>query len=167
MAQYIYGRNVVVARLKEAKDIDEIYLLDSFKDKNILDLVKNCKVKTIWCKKGKLDSLAGNEFHQGIVAKVHTYDYYGFDALLETGLSNLNAELQNYAGMNYTQLKDAIEKNYGVRPTSMNQVRTILSNNAMNNIAYDGMSSAAYNNAKTRATNMVNSLKGYSTKKKK
>ena len=90
-----------------------------------------------------------------------------FDALLETGLSNLNAELQNYAGMNYTQLKDSIEKNYGVRPTSMNQVRTILANNAMNNIAYDGMSSAAYNNAKTRATNMVNSLKGYSTKKKK
>ena len=28
MAQYIYGRNVVVSRLKEAKDVDEIYLMD-------------------------------------------------------------------------------------------------------------------------------------------
>ena len=82
MAQYIYGRNVVVSRLKEAKDIDEIYLLDSFKDRNIMDLVKNSKVKTIFCKKNRLDILAGNEFHQGIVAKVHTYDYYDFDKLM-------------------------------------------------------------------------------------
>ena len=32
MAQYIYGRNVVVSRLKEAKDIDEVFLLDTFKE---------------------------------------------------------------------------------------------------------------------------------------
>ena len=82
MSQYIYGRNVVVARLKEAKDIDEIYLLDSFKDRSILELIKKSKVKTVFCKKNKLDSLAGNEFHQGVVAKVHTYDYYDFDLLL-------------------------------------------------------------------------------------
>ena len=83
MAQYIYGRNVVVSRLKEAKDIEEIYLLDSFKDRMIMDLVKNSKTKVIWCKKSKLDNLVGNEFHQGIVAKVHTYDYYEFDKLID------------------------------------------------------------------------------------
>lgn len=83
MAQYIYGRNVVVSRLKEAKDIDEIYLLETFKEKNILDLIKSSKVKVLFCKKSKLDNLAGNEFHQGIVAKVHTYDYYDFDTLLD------------------------------------------------------------------------------------
>ena len=33
----------------------------------------------VLCKKNRLDSLAGNEFHQGIVAKVHTYDYYDFE----------------------------------------------------------------------------------------
>lgn len=82
MAQYIYGRNVVVSRLKEAKDIDEIYLLDSFKDRTIMDLVKNSRVEVVWCKKNKLDSLVGNDFHQGIVAKVHTYDYYDFDRLM-------------------------------------------------------------------------------------
>ena len=87
MAQYIYGRNVIVSRLKEAKDIDEIYLLDTFKDRTIMELVRNSKIKIVWCKKSKLDSLAGNEFHQGIVAKVHTYDYYDFDVLL--------GELQN------------------------------------------------------------------------
>lgn len=83
MAQYIYGRNVVVSRLKEAKDIDEIYLLETFKDKAILDLVKKSKVKFVFCKKNRLDNIAGNEFHQGIVAKVHTYDYYDFDVLIE------------------------------------------------------------------------------------
>ena len=83
MAQYIYGRNVVVSRLKEAKDIEEIFLLDSFKDRTIMDLIKNSKVRVVWCKKSKLDNLAGNEFHQGVVAKVHTYDYYDFNLLLD------------------------------------------------------------------------------------
>ena len=82
MAQYIYGRNVVVSRLKEAKDIDEIYLFDGFKERSILNLIKDSGVKVIWCKKNKLDNLAGNEFHQGIVAKVHTYRYYDFTEIL-------------------------------------------------------------------------------------
>ena len=83
MSQYIYGRNVVVSRLKEARDIEEIYLLDTFKDRIIMDLVNKSKVKVVWCKKNRLDTLAGNEFHQGIVAKVQTYDYYDFDLLIE------------------------------------------------------------------------------------
>ena len=83
MAQYIYGRNVIVSRLKEAKDIEELYILESFKDRKILDMVFNTRIKTFFCKKSKLDSLAGNEFHQGIVAKIHTYDYYDFDELIE------------------------------------------------------------------------------------
>ena len=39
MAQYIYGRNVVVSRLKESKDIDEVYIADSFKEseKEVVD----------------------------------------------------------------------------------------------------------------------------------
>lgn len=82
MAQYIYGRNVIVSRLKEAKDIEEVFVMDSFKDKNILDMLEKSNIKIIRSKKGKLDSLAGNEFHQGIVAKVHTYSYYDFDDLL-------------------------------------------------------------------------------------
>jgi len=83
VAQYIYGRNVIVSRLKEAKDIEEVFLMDTFKDKYIVDLLEKNKVKIIRCKKSKLDSIAGNEFHQGIVARVHTYDYYDFDELLD------------------------------------------------------------------------------------
>ncbi len=83
MSQYIYGRNVIVSRIKEAKDIDEIYIQDTFKDKNILDLVVKNNIKTFFCKKSKLDNLAGNEFHQGIVAKVHTYEYYDFDRIID------------------------------------------------------------------------------------
>ena len=83
MAQYIYGRNVIVSRLKEAKDIEEVFVIDTFRDKNIIDLLEKSKVKVIRCKKNKLDSMAGNEFHQGIVAKVHTYKYYDFEALID------------------------------------------------------------------------------------
>lgn len=83
MAQYIYGRNVIVSRIKEAKDIEEIYMLESFKDKSILKMIFETKIKVFFCKKAKLDKLAGNEFHQGIVAKVHTYDYYDFDSLID------------------------------------------------------------------------------------
>ena len=83
MAQYIYGRNVVVSRVKEAKDVEEVFLLESFKDKYIVELLEKSKVKIIRCKKNKLDNLAGNEFHQGIVARVHTYKYYPFDSLVE------------------------------------------------------------------------------------
>ena len=79
MAQYIYGRNVIVSRVKELKDVEEVFVLDTFKDKGILDLLDKSRIKVIKCKKGKLDTLAGNEFHQGIVAKVHTYDYYDFE----------------------------------------------------------------------------------------
>ena len=82
MAQYIYGRNVIVSRLKEAKDIEEVFVADTFKDKNIMDLLDKSKIKVIKCKKSKLDSIAGNEFHQGIVAKVHTYKYYDFETLI-------------------------------------------------------------------------------------
>ena len=90
MAQYIYGRNVVVSRLKEAKDIDEVFLLESFKDQNILNLLEKSKVKVIRCKKSKLDNLAGNEFHQGVVAKVHTYDYYDFEKLIDELTDKVN-----------------------------------------------------------------------------
>ena len=83
MAQYIYGRNVVVSRLKEAKDIEEVFVIDNFRDKQILELMEKAKVNVIKCKKNRLDKIAGNEFHQGIVAKVHTYDYYDFDDLIE------------------------------------------------------------------------------------
>ena len=79
MAQYIYGRNVIVSRLKEAKDVEEVYLMDSFKDRTILEMLNKNKIKYVFCKKNKLDNLAGNEFHQGVVAKVQTYDYYDFN----------------------------------------------------------------------------------------
>lgn len=83
MAQYIYGRNTVVSRLKETKDIEELYVLESIKDKSLLKLIVDSNVKVFFCKKNKLDNLVRNEFHQGIVAKVHTYDYYDFDRLLD------------------------------------------------------------------------------------
>ena len=82
MAQYIYGRNVIVSRLKEAKDVEEIFLLDSFNDKTILNLLDKCNVKVNRCKRTKLDSMVNNSFHQGVVARVKTYDYYDFEKLL-------------------------------------------------------------------------------------
>ena len=40
MAQYIYGKNVVLSRLEKGDDIEKIYLVEGFKDKKILEKIK-------------------------------------------------------------------------------------------------------------------------------
>ena len=67
MAQYIYGRNVIVARLKEAKDIEEVYLLDSFKDKYIIDLLNKSGIKVL--KLSDIDSKFSRDTSDNLLVK--------------------------------------------------------------------------------------------------
>ncbi|MDY4788351.1 MAG: 23S rRNA (guanosine(2251)-2'-O)-methyltransferase RlmB [Bacilli bacterium] len=78
MAQYIYGKNTIMSRIAKEADIEEIYLVKGFKDKHILDNLSNYKVSFV--SMDKINRLAkGN--HQGIVAKIHTYEYTPLDKL--------------------------------------------------------------------------------------
>lgn len=80
MAQYIYGKNVVLSRLQNEGDIEEIYLSEQFKDEKILHLVKNRVVKTMGM--ASLTKLVRNDNHQGVVAKIETFPFYPFEQLL-------------------------------------------------------------------------------------
>lgn len=80
MSQYIYGKNVVLSRLKSEGDIEELYVADNFRDEKILGLCKKYQVKKVQF--SALTKMIRNDNHQGIVAKIKTYPFYPFATLL-------------------------------------------------------------------------------------
>lgn len=80
MSQYIYGKNVVLSRLQNAGDIEELYVADNFRDVRILELLKKHQVQKISF--AALTKMIRNDNHQGIVAKIQTYPFYPFETLL-------------------------------------------------------------------------------------
>lgn len=80
MAQYIYGKNVVLSRIEKGADIVKVYLAEGFKDKKILDSI-SCPVE--FCKSSKLDKLCGCSYHQGVVAEVKIYPYAPLEKILK------------------------------------------------------------------------------------
>lgn len=81
MAQYIYGKNVVLSRLEKGDDIEKIYLVEGFKDKKILEKIK-CPKEVV--KASYLDKLCCCNYHQGIVAKVKVVPYTPLEVLLNS-----------------------------------------------------------------------------------
>ena len=79
MAQYIYGKNVVLSRLEKGDDIEKIYLVEGFKDKKILEKIK-CPKEFV--RANQLDKLCGCNYHQGVVAKVKVIPYTPLDEIL-------------------------------------------------------------------------------------
>jgi 23S rRNA (guanosine2251-2'-O)-methyltransferase len=79
VAQYIYGKNVVLSRLQNEGDIEEIYLSEQFKDDKILRLIKNRLVKTMGM--AALTKIVRNDNHQGVVAKIKTFPFYPLEQL--------------------------------------------------------------------------------------
>lgn len=80
MAQYIYGKNVVLSRLEKDKDIEKIYLQEGFKDKKILEKI-NCPVEYV--KASRLEKMCNCAYHQGIVAHVKLIPYVPFEKIVE------------------------------------------------------------------------------------
>ena len=78
MAQYIYGKNAIMSRIQKGGDIEEIYLVDGFRDHKIINSIKNYKVSYV--SESKINRMVkGN--HQGIVAKIETYEFTPLDKL--------------------------------------------------------------------------------------
>lgn len=73
---YIYGKNVAVEKLKSNERINKIYLTKNFKDIEIMNLIKNKKIKYSFVDNKFInDKVSGN--HQGIlldVDDVETFD---------------------------------------------------------------------------------------------
>lgn len=93
MAQYIYGRNTVREKLHGEENIEEAYILEGFKDATITSLLTKKKIKVVKCNRSKLDKIANNTFHQGIILKVKEYKTCDLNELLQDNKDNENALL--------------------------------------------------------------------------
>lgn len=82
MKQYIYGKNTVVEALKGDKYIYKLYVLENV-DRKIISLCEKRHISYEICDKNKLNKLAGNGVHQGIVAQVKEYDYSSLEEIIE------------------------------------------------------------------------------------
>lgn len=83
----VFGKNPVMEALRSDKKIDKIYCLErknkSTADQDLIDLATEKSVKVIEVSKNKLDSLASDGNHQGIVAIVEDYIYSTLEDVLE------------------------------------------------------------------------------------
>lgn len=79
--QYDYGRNSVLASLKE-HNVLKVYLQEGFDFKPILEEISKQKVTALTVNKKKLEQLVGPK-HQGVVAEVKDYNYADFDATIK------------------------------------------------------------------------------------
>ena len=70
---YVYGKNVA----KDIEKVEKAYVVNNFKDK---ELLKNLKCPIVYVEKDKLDKMVDG-VHQGIVLKVADYEYYDIDQL--------------------------------------------------------------------------------------
>jgi 23S rRNA (guanosine2251-2'-O)-methyltransferase len=85
----IHGFHAIVAKLRQAaEDVKEIYLAEGRQDARARDLVKAAEgagVRVILMPAARLDSLAGNDRHQGVIAKVSSMQrYVTLDDILDT-----------------------------------------------------------------------------------
>lgn len=91
MAQYIYGRNTVKEKLSGDEVIEEAYILEGLKDDKLSSLLEKKRIKVIKCSRSKLDKIAGNSFHQGVILKVKEYETISLEELLEKNTNNENS----------------------------------------------------------------------------
>ena len=80
----VYGKNVVREALKDAKKIKRVYLTKDFKDKEIIDLIRNNKVSYEVVDKKVLESK--NEKAQGIMAIIDDYEYFNYKDMINDNI---------------------------------------------------------------------------------
>ena len=80
---YIYGKNVVREKLNTNDIIRKAYISNKFKENDIIDKLKNRKVKINFVDNKILDNKV-NGLHQGIILEVDDVKTYNLDEFLQT-----------------------------------------------------------------------------------
>lgn len=83
----IIGRNPVLEALKQERIPDVIYVKSGEKEgslKKILAMAKDLGVTVKEVDKKKLDELSEGQAHQGVIAKMQTYEYSDLDQVLQS-----------------------------------------------------------------------------------
>ena len=84
---YIYGKNVLKEKLNSNDKINKVYLSDKFKDYEIINLLKEKKIKVNYVPNNFLDKKVDG-LHQGIVLEIDEVKTYE----LEDVIDNINSE---------------------------------------------------------------------------
>ena len=82
----IEGRNAVIEAFRSGKTIDKLFILDGCQDGPIMTIKReakkqDCQVKYV--KKEMLDQLSETGKHQGVIAKMSSYEYASVEYILE------------------------------------------------------------------------------------
>ena len=86
MAQYVYGKNVIISLLKAGRKVEKLWMQKGHKDAELEELARSCHLAIDRADKRQLDRMvAGN--HQGYVALVEEYQTCTLKELLE-GISD-------------------------------------------------------------------------------
>ena len=83
MAQYIYGKNVIMHKLTTSQKIKKLYL---FKNGSFDEIVKLANLNNIpleYCTKQQLNQIESGK-HQGIIALVEDYQFYSVDDIINS-----------------------------------------------------------------------------------
>lgn len=91
---YIYGKNSAKEALLKKEKIKKAYLVSSFHEKELLDLLEKASCKVQFCDKKKMDEIAkGN--HQGIILEVPNYEYEKISTLEQSSFLVLLDHLED------------------------------------------------------------------------
>ena len=80
----IFGKNSLREALSNPEKIKKIYLSDVFKDKELLDIIKNKKVRYETISSRNLDSIEAK--NQGIMAIIDDYEYSDYKTMLNESI---------------------------------------------------------------------------------
>lgn len=89
MAQYVYGKNVVLGLLEKKKNINQLFIQSNRNDKSVEQLARKNGVKVDIVDRKVLDKLVDGN-HQGYVASVDDYKLFSLDELLDSISSKKN-----------------------------------------------------------------------------
>ena len=78
---YVFGRNVAQEYLEENKKINKIFLLDTFNDKDILNMINKKGIRVQRLSKIDLNKKVSG-VHQGIILEVPDYNYSSLDEII-------------------------------------------------------------------------------------
>ena len=81
----IEGRNAIIEAFRSDKTIDKLYIQDGLKDGPIQTILREAKKRNLFINfvsKDILDKMSPTSKHQGVIANLASYEYYGIDDIL-------------------------------------------------------------------------------------
>ena len=81
----IEGRNAIIEAFRSVKTIDKLYIQDGLKDGPIQTILREAKKRNLFINfvsKDILDKMSPTSKHQGAIANLASYEYYGIDDIL-------------------------------------------------------------------------------------